>query len=262
MIRELKEERGREKMAIDASAHRRADVSKTPAPFSAPRTGGPTPGEASLGLSAAEVGMRKAQEHRDRLLTFQAQNAKRTTVRDEAAEFETPDAGTSMWSSPAERARQLKAQQKVLRELEWNARPEYEKRRQVLSLDLAGGKVMKKMAPVERPKFEVEEDDPQEEDMVDEGILAETGGNAERGLSKGTFSRNPLLGSLIKPVYEVGKGKEVDTLRDYGVRKKKAWRRVQDDYEDNEEVILDGGIYGGKMNTGSMRLDGDEPDCG
>ena len=260
MIRELKEERGREKMALDASTHRRADVSKTPAPFSAPRTGGPTPGEASLGLSAAEVGMRKAQEHRDRLLTFQAQNAKRTTVRDEAAEFETPDAGTSMWSSPAERARQLKAQQKVLRELEWNARPEYEKRRQVVSIDLLGGKVVRKMAPVEKPVESEEEDDGQDDkDLADDGILAATSGNAEKGHGKGTFSRNPLLGALIKPIYDAGKGKEVDTSAD-GERKKKTWRRVQDDYDDNEEVILDGGIYGGKTSSGA--LDGDEPDCG
>lgn len=241
MIRSLKEERGREKMVLDASAHRKADVSRTPAPFSAPRSGGPTPGEAGLGLSAAEVAMRKAQEHRDRLLGFQAQNAKRTTVRDEAAEFETPDMGTSAWSSPAERARQLKAQQKVLRELEWNARPEYEKRRQVLSIDLVGGKVVKRMGVVERERERepVSEDD--DDDVVDESVLAETTGN---GHGKGTFSHNPLLGTLIKPVYDSGKGKGVDTSG--GERKKKTWRRVQDDYEDNEEIILDGGVYGGR----------------
>lgn len=261
MIRELKEERGREKMAIDASSHRRADVSRTPAPFSAPRSGGPTPGEAGLGLSAAEVAVRKAQEHRDRLLGFQAQNAKRTTVRDEASEFETPDAGTSMWSSPAERARQLKAQQRILREQEWNARPEYEKRRQVLSIDLAGGKVVRKMAPVERPRdIDYQDGDGEDEEEVGEpeGILVETNGNADRGHGKGTFSQNPLLGALIKPVYDSGKGKEVAESGE-GERRKKTWRRVQDDYEDNEEVILDGGVYGGER---SQREVGDEPGRG
>jgi hypothetical protein len=241
MIRSLKEERGREKMALDASTHRKAEVSRTPAPFSAPRSGGPTPSEAGLGLSAAEVAMRKAQEHRDRLLGFQAQNAKRTTVRDEAAEFETPDVGTSAWASPAERARQLKAQQKVLRDLEWNARPEYEKRRQVLSLDLVGGKVVKRMGVVEREGERVPVSD---DDVVDERFLAETTGNADRGHGKGTFSHNPLLGTLIKPVYDGGKGKGMDTSGEE--RKKKTWRRVQDDYEDNEEIILDGGAFGGK----------------
>jgi len=80
MIRELREERGREKMALDASSHRRAEVSKKPLPFTTPRGGETT-------LSPAEA---KAKEHRDKLLGFQAQNAKRTTVRDEAADFETP----------------------------------------------------------------------------------------------------------------------------------------------------------------------------
>lgn len=257
MIHALKEERGREKMALDASAHRKADVSRTPAPFSAPRSGGPTPGEAGLGLSAAEVAMRKAQEHRDRLLGFQAQNAKRTTVRDEVAEFETPDVGTSAWASPAERARQLKAQQKVLRDLEWNARPEYEKRRQVLSLDLVGGKVVKRMGVVERERererASMSNDDDDEGDIKDESILAETAGNAERGHSKGTFSQNPLLGALIRPVYDSGKGKGVDTSD--GERRKKPWRRVQDDYDDNEEIILDGGAFGSRDASDRMVRD-------
>ncbi|RAL61214.1 hypothetical protein DID88_010293 [Monilinia fructigena] len=74
MIRTLKEEKGQEKMRLDASSHRRAEVS---APFSQPKTMGMTPAE------------QKAKEHRDRLLGFQAQNAKRTTVRDEAADFDT-----------------------------------------------------------------------------------------------------------------------------------------------------------------------------
>ena len=38
----------------------------------------------------------------------------------------------------------LKKQQKLLREMEWNALPEYEKRRQVVSIDISGRKVFKK----------------------------------------------------------------------------------------------------------------------
>ena len=49
-----------------------------------------------------------------------------------------------MWASPAERAQQLKRQQEVLREMEWNAKPEYEKRRVVASIDLQGRKVVRK----------------------------------------------------------------------------------------------------------------------
>jgi 2'-5' RNA ligase len=237
MIRELREERGREKMALDASSHRRAEVSKKPLPFAQPRE--------NTDLSPAEL---KAKEHRDRLLGFQAQNARRTTVRDEAADFETPMSGENIWASPAERAKQLKRQQKVLAEQEWNARPEYEKRRQVVSIDLVKGKVVKRMGAVERPQVVENES---EDEVVEEVPLGEGSGNK----GGGTFSRNPLLDGLIKPVYDAGKGND----KDESMPRKKTWRRVQDDLEDNEAVILDGGVYGG---TGVDKGLGDEPACG
>jgi hypothetical protein len=240
MIRELREERGREKMAMDASSHRRADLSKTPAPFTSPRK--------DTDLSPAEL---KAKEHRDQLLVFQAQNAKRTIVRDEAADFETPTTGGgNIWASPAERAKILKRQQKVLAEQEWNARPDYEKRRQVVSIDLVKGKVVKKMSARERPQ-QVESDS--EEDL-EEVVLIQS--KKDTG---GTFSRNPLLGGLIKPIYNRGSGNGKGKEKEKSMPTKKTWRRVQDDLEDNEAVILDGGVYGGK--TADTTL-GDEPACG
>ncbi|KYK60973.1 uncharacterized protein DCS_02113 [Drechmeria coniospora] len=149
MIRELKDERGREKMAANASSNRRAEVSRKPAPFTQPRGA-----DTDDGRSLAEAAV-KAREHRDKLLSFQAQNAKRTTVRDEAADFDVSGAMTgrgNMWASPEERAKELKRQQAMLREMEWNAKPDYEKRRQVISIDLVGGKVVRKMAAIERPR--------------------------------------------------------------------------------------------------------------
>lgn len=250
MIRTLKEERGVEKQRLDASSHRRAEVSRTPAPFSAPKTLDMTPAE------------QKAKEHRDRLLGFQAQNAKRTTVRDEAADFDTSLATSmavgggsgmgGMWSSPAERARELKRQQRVLAEQEWNARPEYEKRRQVVSVDLVNGKVVKRMAKIETPKFESDGEDNDDEDVVEMELVSGLGHNG----GGGTFSRNPLLGGLIKPVWSAGKGKgketetEVEVEGDAYTRKKKTWRRVQDDMDDNEDIILDGGAFGGGKGPG------------
>jgi hypothetical protein len=244
MIRELREERGREKMLLDNSSHRRAEVSKKPAPFSAPRP--------EAFMSPAEA---KAKEHRDKLLNFQAQNAARTTVRDEAADFDSaPSGGVNMWASPAERARQLKRQQKVLAEQEWNARPEYEKRRQVVSIDLVKGKVVKKMSAVERPKFHEKEED-EEEFAQEDQPLRDVSGNTGRG----TFSRNPLLGGLIKPVYDSSKGKGKDKEVESQGRKK-AWRRVQDDLDDNEAIILDGGVYGSGVSAD--RKEQEEPACG
>lgn len=242
MVRELKDERGREKMAANAAAHRRADVAKTPAPFTPPR--GLDSDAPSLSEAAA-----KARDHRDKLLNFQAQNAKRTTVRDEAADFDVSGAMGgmgSMWATPEERAKELKRQQKIMREMEWNARPEYEKRQQVISIDLAGRRVIKTVAPVERPVTPEEE----EAQDIDSGILKETSGNRNAG---GAFSTNPLLGAVMRPIYDAkGKGAEAEGRSS----RSKGWRRVQDDLDNNEGVILDGGAYG------LQAVGGDEPERG
>ncbi|KAG8168018.1 hypothetical protein KVR01_003707 [Diaporthe batatas] len=257
MIQELRAERGREKQAADRQAHKRADVSATPRPFTKPRTGADETGS----VNEAEA---RALEHRDRLLGFQAQNARRTTVRDEAADFDVSGAmagfGGSLWASPEDRARELKRQQKVLREMEWNARPDYEKRQQVVSIDLVGGKVVKKFVAKERPVTPDDEDGdgPLGSGAAADGILEETSANRRPGAG-GTFSRNPLLGGMIKPVYDAkGKGVALEGRKDRAATR---WRRVQDDLDDNEAVILDGGVYGGQQGakTGSA---GDEPDCG
>lgn len=249
MIRELKVERGREKQAADREAHKRPDVATAPRAFTKARTG-----YEDEAVIAAEA---KAKEHRDKLLNFQAQNARRTTVRDEAADFDVAGAmaGTgSMWASPEERARELKRQQKLLREMEWNARPEYEKRQQVVSIDLVGGKVVKKFMAKERPPTPNEDG----EDVNVGGVLEETNPNRGTGGAGGAFSMNPLLGSMIKPVYDLkGKGEALEGRKDRITR----WRRVQDDLSNNEDVILDGGVYGGK-DAASLGNSGDEPDCG
>ncbi|KAK3898825.1 hypothetical protein C8A05DRAFT_37572 [Staphylotrichum tortipilum] len=250
MIRELKASRGREKMALDREAHKRADVaSGSTRPFTRPLVDKPD-------LTVAEA---MALQHRDRLLGFQAQNAQRTTVRDEAADFDVTDSG-GMWASAEERALALKRQQKLLREMEWNARPEYEKRQQVVSIDLSGRKVFKKMAKVERPVTPEDGDDDKDEGGVAlRQPAAGADGNTGQG---GAFSKNPLLGALIRPVYEVdnkGKGAELEGRKDRPAR----WRRVQDDRDDNEGVILDGGVYGrGIAGVEAGGAAGDEPACG
>ena len=85
-----------------------------------------------------------------------------------------------------------------------------------------------------------------------------------QGKATGAFERNPLLGGLIGPVWKAaegqGKGKEiVDEEGEKENRSRAMWRRVQDDGEDNEAWILDGGVYGGR---GEGRLDGEERACG
>jgi hypothetical protein len=268
ILRELKAERARERQAVDRAAHKRADISRTPAPFSAPRDAfPPVQGSSSATGSSLTEAEAKAREHRDKLLNYQAENAQRTTVRDEVADFDVTTAlggSGSMWASPGERALELKRQQKVLRELEWEMRPEYEKRRQVVSIDLVGGKIVKKMVAVDRPKTpELEEQQEEYGDGAGGSVLRARDGN--RG--GGAFSRNPLLGAMIKPVYKdvvKGKGKQTGGRDGGGDAPRSRWRRVQDDMDDNEGVILDGGVYGhAELDpVASTETGGDEPACG
>lgn len=271
MIRALREERGIEKSALNSAAHRRPEVSQTPRPFAKPATNSTRESNTS-GPSTAETTLNLARQHRDNLLAFQRENARRTHIIDEAADFETPTSGLSMWSSPVERAEQLKRQQKVLREQEWNAQPEYEKRQVVMSIDLVGGKVVKRMAQVERPKDRVEP----ESSIKDESDTFHAAANGDQ--SNGVFSNNPLLGALIRPVWkprdkddgggrgetaasshshEHGHGHDHDAEQK---AKKNTWRRVQDDKDDNEAWILNGGVYGGRENDWVLAKE--EPACG
>ena len=260
LVRELKDERGRERMAANASANRRAEVSQKPAPFS--NRGANAAGDTTGGPSLAEAAA-KAREHRDKLLNFQAQNAKRTTVRDEAADFDVTAAisgSGSMWATPEERAKELKRQQKIMREMEWNAKPEYEKRQQVMSIDLVKGRVVRKMTPMDRPSSpdedETEDVVPEEPAPSSRTALGDTSGNSRVG---GAFSSNPLLGSLMKPMFKAkGKDDGSDTASERRERRK-GWRRVQDDLDDNEGVILDGGVHG---HGDEYTTAGDEPERG
>ncbi|KAJ4297837.1 hypothetical protein N0V90_005733 [Kalmusia sp. IMI 367209] len=246
MVRVLREERGKEKMAANNAGQRRADVSLAPRPFSTPRSATPLSSNPGSDVESENERLSKAKQHRDKLLAFQAQNARRTHVHDEAADFETTHAGLSQWASPQERAMQLKKQQKALREQEWNARPEYEKRQVVASLDLVGGKIVKRY---ERTGAERPSTPDSEEELLEP---AEVSDPSAISSGSGAFSRNPLLGRLIRPTIKVdGKGKDKEGAR------KQTWRRVQDDNDDNEQWILDGGVYGGRPDAQDLSLEQD-----
>lgn len=180
-----------------------------------------------------------AKAHRDKLLQFQAQNARRTRVVDEAADFETPNLAATLWMSPAQRALALKKQQRVLREMEDKARPEWEKKKTVMSLDIKGGRVRRiyQSAGDEEPGPSAAEAEAEAE--AEEEMSLEEDGKPGTGQA---FSRNPLLaaGGLMRPVWKSREGKEVQSRKD----KKQTWRRVQDDRDDNEQWILDGGLHG------------------
>ncbi|KAF2149604.1 C2HC5 finger protein [Myriangium duriaei CBS 260.36] len=255
----LKGERGKERQAEGNKAHKRAEVATKPRPFtgrdflSSSAAGaaqsqasslGPTPSGSRDVSPAGDEARRKATEHRDKLLGFQAQNAKRTTVHDEAADYSMPvqsadGAGPrgNVWASPAERALELKRQQRVMREWEFNSRPEWERRKVVASIDVVKGKVVRRFVE-EKFRDREEGKDEQEEEEVGE---VEVGGGERKEGAGGAFSRNPLLGKMIRPTFKAEGGGEGKTEKR---AQKDTWRRVQDDLDDNEDVILDGGVRG------------------
>ncbi|KAJ5092601.1 hypothetical protein NUU61_007471 [Penicillium alfredii] len=218
MIRELRAERGQEKMrAHNEGVH---------------HDSGPKPVSASGSSSPSKLDAAKA--HRDRLLQFQAQNARRTKVVDEAADFETPNVASTLWMSPAQRALALKKQQRIQREMEDKARPEWEKKKTVMSLDIKGGKVRRVyQSAAADPTPEPSEPDPA--DAADSEMPRESGH---------ALSRNPLLaaGGLMRPMWRAPDGKSAETAE--RTERKQTWRRVQDDNDDNEQWILDGGLQG------------------
>ena len=243
-------------MNVNNATHRRADIASKSRPFTS-GSSTPTPSASTASNLTTDKTLDLAKQHRDRLLTYQSQNARRTHIIDEAADFETPTSGLSSWASPIERAAQLKRQQKVLREQEWNARPEYEKRKVVVSVDLVGGKVIKRMGEVERAK-DGDADADADADEVAEDVEKGNWGNEGRVEGGGAFSKNPLMGGLIRPVWK-GKGTTTEGREEdkENEPRRNTWRRVQDDEADNEAMILDGGVYGGQDIDGNRRL-GDE----
>lgn len=225
MLASLKQERGSTRQqAHNASVA--ASRSGTPS-----LSGTPTSSSENLAALAA------AKAHRDRLLAYQSQNSQRTKIHDEAADFATLTPGQTQWMTPVQRAAALKQQQRYLRELEEQNRPEYEKTRQVVSLGFnKQGKLVRTYQREKVPSATADADDPVEDDAEDVEEEREHGGLAS---GSGAFSNNPLLkgGGLIRPVWKPKEG-EVDTKgKGRSGDRPNVWRRVQDD-EDNEQWVL------------------------
>lgn len=248
MIRALKEERGVERMATHNAAQTLS------------RSGGGTPmfsntpdtsGDESSSAAA------RARAHRDKLLAFQRENVQRTKVHDEAADYDmTLTPGATQWMNPVQRAAALKKQQKYLRELQEANRPEWEKKRTMMSLSIKNGKLVKTYERGEAhvaTEAEVVDEHEAEEVMADHQI-GEIGGS-------GAFSNNPLLvsGKLVRPMWKPKDGEE--KAGKAARERKSVWRRVQDDNEDNEQWILDGGLRGFGTESRLME-DGSQQECG
>ncbi|KIW27521.1 uncharacterized protein PV07_07253 [Cladophialophora immunda] len=245
MIKALKEERGIERMAVH-------NAGQSLSGRGTPIFGASTP-ESGSGDEASSAAAR-ARAHRDKLLAFQRENAQRTRVHDEAADYDaTLTPGTTQWMTPVQRAAALKKQQKYLRELEEANKPEWEKQKTVMSMSIKNGKLVKTYEREKAPALAQEREHRAGSDSDEGGAEDQHLALHETG-RKGAFSNNPLLagGKLIRPVWKASEGGNTDKGKGRETARKSVWRRVQDDNEDNEQWILDGGLHGYGTDTRLM----------
>ena len=225
ILTSLRQERGHERQnqhntSVSASRSGTPSLSSTPSK-------GLTPASSSESLRQVAA-LEEATARRDRLLAFQSENAQRTMVHDEAADFSMITPGQAQWMTPMQRAAALKQQQKYLRDLEEASRPEYEKTRNVMSLGFnKQGKLVKTYEKQRVPSSDVH-DTPEQPEQVVQGGLPGTSSSSQNTKTK-QRSTNPLVSAgLIRPVW---KPQENGGNLEQGHSRKaqSAWRKVQDD---------------------------------
>lgn len=155
----------------------------------------------------------KAEKHKDKLLEFQRTSAKRSTVIDQAADFELPTDQSNPWLTPQERALLIKKQQSNLRRIE---RKGESSRHKVMTLDIRTKQV--KMEDVSPPTSDDDEDE-----IVAKAATPKKSTSDEA--SAGTYSHNPLLKGITAPKF-VGKSSK----KSKGQMRRK--ERVQYDLDD------------------------------
>ncbi|KAI8084051.1 putative zinc finger motif, C2HC5-type-domain-containing protein [Gilbertella persicaria] len=133
----------------------------------------------------------KAERHKEKLLEFQRTSAQRSTVIDQATDFELPTDQANPWLTPQERALLLKKQQSNLKRIE---RKGQSSRHKVMTID-----VQSKQVRVQDAELSSSSDD---DDPVEKMDLSQQKPTNEG--SAGTYSHNPLLKGITAPKF-VGK---------------------------------------------------------
>lgn len=101
----------------------------------------------------------EAQERLEKLLQFQDTGTERTKIIDQAADFDMPNQQMSLWSSPVERALQLRKQQRRLRKQDQAEKERSGRGHKVMEMVIHDGKVVMRET--------IAHDDQDEEDTKD-----------------------------------------------------------------------------------------------
>ncbi|KAK9459296.1 putative zinc finger motif, C2HC5-type-domain-containing protein [Lipomyces oligophaga] len=137
IVTELRQERGHLKSEINNERQSHKIRSQNSATTYSSASG-------SIGTSPNIVlsGLDNANAQLSNLLQFQATSAQRTRIIDQASDFEMPGQLVDRWSTPAERALQIRKQERTLKQLEAMQRKRNGRGKRVISIDLQGKKVV------------------------------------------------------------------------------------------------------------------------
>ncbi|KAI8641818.1 putative zinc finger motif, C2HC5-type-domain-containing protein [Parasitella parasitica] len=167
----------------------------------------------------------KAERHKEKLLEFQRTSAQRSTVIDQATDFELPTDQANPWLTPQERALMIKRQQSNLKRIEKKGTSN---RHKVMTIDVQTRQVRVQDADSSSSSSD---DDDTEKKPVTKMDLSKKETAADDG-SVGTYAYNPLLKGIEAPKF-VGKS----TKKTRGQLRRK--ERVQYDVDDimNDYVL-------------------------
>ncbi|KAK9385018.1 hypothetical protein V1515DRAFT_631172 [Lipomyces mesembrius] len=122
-------------------------------------------------------GLDRANDQLSNLLSFQANSVQRTRIIDNASDFDLPGTGSDRWLTPAERAMQLRKQQRTLKQMEALEAKRNGRGKRVISIDLRGNKVVAE--DHSETDFDSDEDDDIEEIDTNSALKEQTGAKIE-----------------------------------------------------------------------------------
>ncbi|KAI8368084.1 putative zinc finger motif, C2HC5-type-domain-containing protein [Blakeslea trispora] len=136
-----------------------------------------------------------AEMHKEKLLEFQRTSAQRSTVIDQATDFELPTDQSNPWLTPQERALLLKKQQSNLKRIERKSQAG-SNRHKVMTIDVQTKQV--RVQDAETSSSSDEETEPVKK------MTLSSKKQEEDKASAGTYAQNPLLKGINAPKF-IGK---------------------------------------------------------
>lgn len=216
LIAEAKKKRAEQKQSQNQPTKRAPSGNTGGMPAYASKLGGGNSFGSPYQSSDDDDSRLKAEKHKEKLLEFQRTSAQRSTVIDQATDFELPTDQANPWLTSQERALILKKQQSNLRRIE---RKGESSRHKVMTID-----VQTKQVKVQDVDSSSSDDDDDSSATVPKKMDLSKKKPTDNS-SAGTYAYNPLLKGIEAPKF-IGKS----TKKAKGQLRRK--ERVQYDVDD------------------------------